>query len=44
MGIIGEYLAKAFEELKERPLYIVRESSRPYVEASGTPEIRILAK
>lgn len=26
-GIVGEYLAKAFEELKERPLYIVRESS-----------------
>jgi hypothetical protein len=29
-GIVGEYLAKAFEELKERPLYIVRESSRPF--------------
>jgi dolichol-phosphate mannosyltransferase len=26
-GIVGEYLAKAFEELKERPLYIVRETS-----------------
>jgi polyisoprenyl-phosphate glycosyltransferase len=26
-GIVGEYLAKAFEELKERPLYIVQESS-----------------
>ncbi len=26
-GMVGEYLAKAFEELKERPLYIVRESS-----------------
>ena len=26
-GVVGEYLAKAFEELKERPLYIVRESS-----------------
>lgn len=30
IGIVGEYLAKAFEELKERPLYIVRESSRPF--------------
>ena len=29
-GIVGEYLAKAFEELKDRPLYIVRESSRPF--------------
>ena len=27
-GVIGEYLAKVFEELKERPLYIIRESSR----------------
>ncbi len=29
-GIVGEYLAKAFDELKERPLYVVRESSRPF--------------
>jgi dolichol-phosphate mannosyltransferase len=29
-GIVGEYIAKAFEELKERPLYVVRESSRPF--------------
>ena len=28
IGILGEYLAKAFEELKERPLYIARESTR----------------
>jgi dolichol-phosphate mannosyltransferase len=27
IGIVGEYLAKAFEEVKDRPLYIVRESS-----------------
>jgi len=33
VGIVGEYLAKAFEELKERPLYIVRESSRPFPRA-----------
>jgi hypothetical protein len=30
MGIIGEYLAKAFDELKGRPLYVVEESSRPF--------------
>jgi dolichol-phosphate mannosyltransferase len=29
-GIMGEYLAKVFEELKDRPLYVVRESSRPF--------------
>jgi len=27
IGIVGEYLAKTFEELKGRPLYIVRETS-----------------
>jgi dolichol-phosphate mannosyltransferase len=42
-GIVGEYVAKAFEELKERPLYVVRESSRPYLQRASTPEIRILS-
>ena len=27
IGIVGEYLAKTFEELKGRPLYIIRETS-----------------
>jgi len=27
IGIVGEYLAKAFEEVKHRPLYIIRQSS-----------------
>jgi hypothetical protein len=36
-------VAKAFEELKERPLYVVRESSRPYLQRASTPEIRILS-
>jgi len=27
IGIVGEYLAKTFEELKGRPLYVVRETS-----------------
>jgi len=29
IGVIGEYLAKAFEEVRERPLYILKESSVP---------------
>jgi dolichol-phosphate mannosyltransferase len=27
VGVVGEYLAKSFEELKGRPLYIIREAS-----------------
>jgi len=38
-GIVGEYLAKAFEELKDRPLYIVRESSRPFPRTGKTSNI-----
>ncbi|MCE0521846.1 MAG: glycosyltransferase family 2 protein [Methylacidiphilales bacterium] len=37
IGLVGEYLAKAFEELKERPLYIVRESSLPLVRDAPSP-------
>jgi polyisoprenyl-phosphate glycosyltransferase len=29
IGLIGEYLAKAFEEIKGRPLYIIQETSYP---------------
>lgn len=36
-GIVGEYLAKAFDELKDRPLYIVRESSRPLPQVKEGP-------
>jgi len=35
IGIVGEYLAKAFDEVKHRPLYIVRQSSL----ASASPII-----
>lgn len=27
LGIIGEYLAKAYLEAKRRPIYIIRESN-----------------
>lgn len=29
LGIIGQYLSKAYQELKHRPLYIVKTSSQP---------------
>jgi len=35
IGIVGEYLAKAFDELKDRPLYILAESSMALDEGAG---------
>jgi glycosyltransferase involved in cell wall biosynthesis len=35
IGIVGEYLAKAFDELKDRPLYILSESSIAVEESDG---------
>jgi dolichol-phosphate mannosyltransferase len=37
IGIVGEYLAKTFEELKGRPLYIIQETSESLLPQPSSP-------
>jgi glycosyltransferase involved in cell wall biosynthesis len=42
IGIIGEYISRIYDEVKRRPLYVVREFDNLDTEpaAGGSPELR----
>jgi len=44
LGVIGDYLARVYEEMKQRPLYILSDSANVEIEPNMAPRVVVLPR